>query len=132
MTYRLLADAVLLLHLAFIVFVIFGALLVARWRGLLPVHLAALAWGVGIELLGAICPLTYVENAMRLRAGLAGYGGGFIEHYLLPLVYPGDMTRTIQYAMAAGVLFFNAGIYWWVLRRRARQRPGGRPTRPPG
>ncbi|VXB81739.1 DUF2784 domain-containing protein [Massilia sp. 9I] len=111
MGYRFLADAVLLLHLGFILFVVFGALAVARWPRLLPLHLAAAAWGVGIELLGAICPLTYVENHLRLLAGGAGYSGGFIDHYLLPLIYPGAMSRGLQYALAAGVVLINAGLY---------------------
>lgn len=89
MVYRLLADAVLLVHLAFILFVVFGALLVLRRPRLLPLHLLAAAWGFGIELLGAICPLTHVENHMRRLAGESGYSGGFIDHYLLPLIYPG-------------------------------------------
>lgn len=118
MLIRFLADAVLLVHLAFIVFVVFGALLVARWPRLLPLHLAAAAWGVGIEVLGAICPLTHVENRMRALAGESGYGGGFIDHYLLPLIYPGEMTRGLQYGLAAGVLIINALLYAWIFQRR--------------
>ncbi|SFC92935.1 DUF2784 domain-containing protein [Massilia yuzhufengensis] len=119
MAYRFLADAVLVVHLGFIVFVVFGALLVMRHRRLLPVHLAAALWGLSIEVLGAICPLTYVENHLRLLAGGAGYGGGFVEHYLLPLVYPGELTKAMQYGMATGVLLVNTGLYWWIFRRRA-------------
>jgi hypothetical protein len=117
--YRFLADGVLLLHLGFILFVVFGALLVLRWPRLLPVHLAAAAWGFGIEVLGAICPLTYVENRMRMLAGESGYGGGFIDHYLLPLIYPGEMTRGLQLGLAAGVLLINGALYAWIWRRRA-------------
>lgn len=123
MVYRFLADAVLLVHLGFILFVVFGALLVARWPRLLPVHLAAAAWGFGIEVLGAICPLTHAENRMRLLAGESGYGGGFIDHYLLPLIYPGEMTRALQIGLAAGVLVINAVLYAWIYRRRARAAP---------
>ncbi len=119
MWYRFLADGVLLLHLGFILFVVFGALLVLRWPRLLPVHLAAAAWGFGIEVLGAICPLTYVENRMRMLAGESGYGGGFIDHYLLPLIYPGEMTRGLQLGLAAGVLLINGALYAWIWRRRA-------------
>lgn len=122
MAYRFLADAVLLLHLGFILFVVFGALLVLRWPRLLPLHLAAAAWGAGIELLGAICPLTGVENRMRALAGEAGYSGGFVDHYLLPLIYPGEMTRALQLGLAAGVLVINALLYAWVLRRRRKPR----------
>lgn len=139
MGYRFLADAVLLVHLAFILFVAFGALLVARWPRLLPLHLAAAAWGVGIELLGAICPLTYVENHMRLQAGGAGYRGGFIDHYLLPLIYPGAMSRGLQYALAAAVLIVNAALYAWIVysnqakpSRASRAKASDGPQEPAG
>ena len=120
MLYRLLTDAVLLAHLAFILFVVFGALLVLRRRRLMPVHLLALAWGIGIEVLGAVCPLTYAENRLRLLAGDAGYSGGFIEHYVVALIYPGALTRELQLGLAAGVLLINVSLYVWVLRRRFR------------
>ncbi|QOY92714.1 DUF2784 domain-containing protein [Massilia sp. UMI-21] len=122
MAYRFLADAVLLVHLGFILFVVFGALLVLRRPALAPVHLAAAAWGAGIELLGAICPLTHVENRLRALAGESGYSGGFIDHYLLPLIYPGEMTRALQLGLAAGVLVVNAVLYAWILRRMRRTR----------
>lgn len=125
MLYRYLADGVLLVHLGFILFVVFGALLVLRWPRLLPVHLAAAAWGFGIEVLGAICPLTHLENRMRMLAGESGYGGGFIDHYLLPLIYPGAMTRGLQLGLATGVLIVNGVLYAWIWRRRA-----ARPARP--
>jgi hypothetical protein len=118
MTYRFLADAVLSLHLAFILFVVFGALLVAWRRRLLPLHLAAAAWGVGIEVSGAICPLTWVELRLRALAGDAGYAGAFVEHYLVALIYPDGLDRGTQYLLAAVVLALNAGLYLWVLRRR--------------
>lgn len=120
MLYRCLADAVLLLHLGFILFVLFGALLVARRRRLLPWHLAAAAWGVGIELSGAVCPLTWIENRLRLNAGDAGYGGGFVEHYLVALIYPAGLERPTQYLLAAALLALNAALYLRILRRRAR------------
>jgi hypothetical protein len=118
MPYRLLADAVLLLHLAFILFVAFGALLVARRRRLLPVHLLAAAWGVFVEASGAVCPLTWAELHYRRLAGDAGYEGGFIEHYLLPLIYPSGLTRSAQLVLGAGVLVLNAVLYAWIWRRR--------------
>ncbi|RZA33068.1 MAG: DUF2784 domain-containing protein [Lysobacteraceae bacterium] len=121
MLLRFIADAVLLVHLAFILFVVFGALLVARWPRLLPLHLAAAAWGVGIEVLGGICPLTHVENRMRFLAGESGYGGGFIDHYLLPLIYPGEMTRGLQLGLAAAVVMINVLLYARIVHRRRRQ-----------
>lgn len=118
MLYRFLADAVLLVHLGFIVFVVFGALLAARYRILLPVHLAAATWGIAVEVSGAGCPLTGLENQMRLLAGQSGYAESFVEHYLLALIYPGALTREIQYWLAAGVLTINLALYCWILRRR--------------
>lgn len=120
MFHRFLADAVLLTHLAFILFVVFGGLLVLRRRRLLPLHLLAVAWGIGIELVGGVCPLTYWENSLRLLAGEAGFRGGFVEHYLLPLIYPGALTRGMQFGLAGGVLLVNVLVYGWMLRRRIR------------
>lgn len=122
MFHRLAADAVLLLHLAFIVFVVGGGLLALRWRWAPLLHLPAAAWGAFIELSGGICPLTPLENALRLQAGQAGYAGGFIEHYLLGLIYPAGLTRGIQFALAALVLAVNLAIYAWVWQRRRQRR----------
>lgn len=122
MGFRLLADAVLLLHAGFIVFVIAGALLVLRKPALLPLHLAALAWGFGIEAGGAICPLTWIELRLRLLAGQAGYSGGFVEHYVVALIYPAGLTRDLQYLLGAGVLLLNAVLYAWLWRRRGSGR----------
>lgn len=129
MPYRLLADGVLLLHLGFILFVVFGALLVARRRRWLPVHLAAAGWGVLIEATGAICPLTWAELYFRRLAGDAGYQGGFIDHYLVPLIYPAGLTRGMQIGLGMGVLVINALLYVWIWRRRPSQaRRRGRPA----
>jgi Na+/proline symporter len=117
MPYRLLADAVLLLHLGFILFVVFGALLVARRRRLLPLHLAAAGWGFFIEASGAVCPLTWVELYLRRLAGDAGYEGGFVDHYLLPLIYPAGLTRELQIWLGIAVLLMNALMYAWIWRR---------------
>lgn len=116
MRYRIAADAVLLLHLGFILFVLFGALLGA-WR----LHLPAAFWGAWVELTGSACPLTAWENALRARAGMAGYGDGFMAHYLLALIYPAGLTRPVQYALAALVLLVNAALYGWLLLRRRRR-----------
>jgi hypothetical protein len=120
MPYRALADVVLLLHLGFILFVVFGALLVARRRRWLPLHLAAAGWGVAVEAAGADCPLTWLEVRLRLLAGQAAYGEGFVEHYLLPLIYPAGLTREVQLTLGLGVLLINAILYVWIWRRRAR------------
>jgi hypothetical protein len=115
MAYRIAADAVLVLHLGFIVFALLGAALAVRWRWLPFIHLPAAAWGVFIELTGRVCPLTYLENHFRVRAGQADYSESFIEHYLLAVIYPSGLTREIQFALAGVVLTVNAAIYTWLL-----------------
>jgi hypothetical protein len=124
MLYRFLADAVLVLHLLFVAFVVAGGLLALRWRWMPWVHLPALAWGVIVELMGWICPLTPLENMLRAAGGEAGYAGGFIEHYLLPMLYPAALTRDTQWLLGGGLLAFNVVVYLllWLRRRRARPR----------
>jgi hypothetical protein len=117
MPYRFLADLVLGLHLLFVVFVVLGGLLLVRWPRLAWMHLPAAIWGAMIELGGWICPLTPLENTLRARAGEAGYRGGFIEHYILPVLYPGHLTRGIQLALAAVVIVVNLGVYGYVYHR---------------
>jgi len=120
MAYQWAADAVLLVHGVFILFVLLGACLVWRWRWVLWLHLPAVAWGVYIELSGNICPLTPWENHLRGLAGQAGYSGGFIEHYLLPAIYPAGLTPQIQWLLAGIVIAVNGlayGLLWW---RRSR------------
>ena len=124
MLYRLAAETVLLLHLAFIVFVIAGAAGAARWRWLPLIHLPAAAWGVFVELTGRLCPLTTAENYLRLKAGAAGYNDSFIEHYLLAIIYPAGLTQEIQFALAAAVVVINAAIYAWIFYRRRSSRQG--------
>jgi uncharacterized membrane protein HdeD (DUF308 family) len=118
MAYRLLAAAVLLLHLGFILFVVAGAALVARRPGLMPLHLAAVAWGFAIEAAGGACPLTGLENRLRLLAGAAGYAGGFVDHYLVALIYPAGLTRGTRWGLAAAVLGLNAVLYVRILWER--------------
>jgi len=120
--HRISADAVLLLHLAFILFVLFGALLALKWRWMPWVHLPAASWGMFVEVSGRVCPLTPLENRLRAHAGEAGYEGGFIEHYLLALIYPDGLTREIQFVLAAVVLLVNALLYAWLLKRRRQRR----------
>ena len=129
MSARLLADAVLVAHLAFILFASFGALLALRWRWIPLVQLPAAAWGFFVEATGRICPLTYVENALRVRAGAGGYGEGFIEHYLLAVIYPAGLTHGIQLALAAVIVALNVVIYAMVLcRSRSARIPMRRRT----
>lgn len=123
MIYRVLADLVVLLHLAFVIFVVAGAFLVVRWPRLAWIHVPAFVWGALIEFAGWICPLTPLENRLRMRGGAAGYEGGFVEHYIIPILYPGNLTRTLQLILGAGVLLINIGVYGWLLSRWARKRP---------
>jgi len=118
MLYQFLAAMVLLLHLGFILFVAAGAALVVRRRRLLPLHLAAVAWGIAIEATGAACPLTGLENHLRMLAGTAGYADGFVDHYLVGLIYPSGLTRGMQWGLAAAVLALNAVLYLRIVRRR--------------
>lgn len=122
MIYQLLADAVLLLHLAFVLFVLFGALLVWRWRRVAWLHLPSAAWGMLVEVNGWLCPLTPLEVRFRLLAGEAGYEGGFVEHHLLPIVYPPGLTADVQLLLGLGVLVLNILLYGGLLWHRARRR----------
>jgi Protein of Unknown function (DUF2784) len=124
MFYSLMADAVVVFHLLFIVFVLSGALLVLRWRGWIWLHLPAVAWGMAVEFLHLYCPLTPLENALRLKAGSAGYEGDFLGHYLIPLIYPAGLTPQIQIALGAVVLVVNISAYLIALLRWRRQRKG--------
>lgn len=118
MLFRLAADAVLLLHLGFILFALLGAALALRWRWMPVVHLPAAAWGFFVELTGRVCPLTDWENRFRLLAGQAGYAESFIEHYLLAVIYPAGLTREIQFVLAGIVVIINVALYGWLLLRR--------------
>ncbi|WP_338761727.1 DUF2784 domain-containing protein [Massilia sp. METH4] len=116
MFYGLAATAVLIVHLAFIVFVLFGGLLAAWRRWFAAVHLPAAAWGFLVEALGIGCPLTGLENTLRASAGMARYEGDFIERWLLWLIYPEGMTRNMQFVLAGAVIAFNLLVYLWVFR----------------
>jgi uncharacterized protein DUF2784 len=118
--FRLLADLTVVLHVAFVVFVVFGGVLVVRWPKIAWAHLPAAAWGAWVEFAGWVCPLTPLENWLRTQGGGAAFTSGFIEQYLIPLVYPAALSRELQYALGALVVLVNAVIYVFVLRRRAR------------
>jgi hypothetical protein len=121
-TARWLADAVVWVHLAFIVWVVAGGLAVLARPWLAVLHLPAATWGVWIEWSGGLCPLTPLENTLRTQAGEGGYDGGFVEHYLIPLIYPEGLTREWQWVLGAGVLVVNVAVYtmvWTRSRRRA-------------
>ena len=111
MSYGALADLVVALHFGFVLFVVLGGLLVLRWRWVGLVHLPAAVWGAWMEFSGRICPLTPLENEYRRLGGEAGYTGGFIEHYILPVLYPHALTRNIQVALGVVVVALNLGLY---------------------
>lgn len=118
--YRLLADAVVGFHALFILFVVFGGFLTWRWRRVAAAHVPCAVWGVLIEFRGWVCPLTPLENSLRGRAGQAGYSGGFVEHYLLPAVYPSGLTPRVQMALGTFVIVINVLAYAVLLRRLTR------------
>jgi hypothetical protein len=118
MIHRVLADAVVGLHFAFVLFVPLGGLLALKWTRLAWIHVPAAVWGVMIEFLGWTCPLTPLENTLRAKAGEYAYSGGFIDHYVLPVLYPAGLTRGSQIALGVGALVVNLLVYWRVLRGR--------------
>ena len=120
MIYRALADAVLILHLGFVSFVLLGGLLLLRWTRIAWLHVPAAIWGVLIEYTGWICPLTPLENSFRARGGETGYSGGFIEHYIQPVLYPAGLTRGTQIVLGSIALLVNLTAYAVVLARRNR------------
>ena len=122
MLYRRAADLVLLLHLAFVVFVAAGGLLVLRWRRLAWLHVPVALWGMAISYAGFVCPLTPLENRFRRLGGEAGYDGGFIEHYVTAAVYPSGLTRGAQLVLGSAVFTINAFVYWRVLAAWRRER----------
>ena len=122
MPYDLLADAVTVLHFAFIIVVTFGALAVWRWNWLLWLHVPAVLWAVVVEFTGWLCPLTPLETSLRLAAGTDAYTTGFVEHYLVRLIYPAGVTRNTQMLLGALVLCINVPVYYLLWVRRTRRR----------
>lgn len=120
MTYRAFADAVSVVHLAFVLFVVLGGLLVLKWPRLAWLHVPTAVWGVLIEYTGWICPLTPLENSLRARGGEAGYSGGFIEHYVQPVLYPAGLTRGTQIVLGSLALLVNLTAYGVVVARKSR------------
>jgi hypothetical protein len=118
MIYGILADIVVLAHTAFVLFAVFGGFLVLRRRRLAWLHIPAVLWAALVEMAGWSCPLTPLENLLRQRAGERIYQSGFIEHYLMPVLYPAALTRELQTALGLAVLFINVAVYTWVWHRR--------------
>lgn len=124
MWYSLLADGVVAVHGLFVLFVVLGGLAVLRWRRMAWLHVPAAVWGALIELFGGICPLTHLEVWLRRLAGERGYQGGFIEHYLVPLVYPEGLTRGGQIILGLLAAALNLAVYGVILRYRRREKNG--------
>ena len=114
--YPFLADLALVVHLAFVVFVLCGGLLALKWRWIAWLHLPAAVWGAVVEFTGWICPLTPLENWLREQDGETPYRSDFIAHYLLPVLYPGDLTRGLQVLLGTVVVVLNVAVYWWLWR----------------
>jgi len=121
MGYKVAADAVVLIHLAFIVFVVAGSILIFRWPKVAWFHIPVFMWGALVEFTGWICPLTPLENTLRLAGGGAGYAGGFIENIIIPVIYPIGLTRAWQLILGSAVIVINMAVYgsllWRYLRR---------------
>ena len=122
MLYRILADALVVAHFLFIVYAVAGGLLVIKWGWTVALHIPVFLWGVLVETFGWICPLTPLENDLRTAAGLAGYSGSFIDHYLIPIVYPENLTRPIQWLLAGLLLLVNVIIYGIVIHKYRRSK----------
>jgi hypothetical protein len=127
--FRALADLILVVHLTFVLFVVLGGLLVLRWPRAAWLHIPAAIWGVLIEYTGWICPLTPLENSLRMRGGEAGFSGGFIEHYIQPVLYPAGLTRATQVVLGSLVLVLNLTAYGVVVSRMRRRQLLGKDKR---
>jgi len=123
MLYRFAADLLVTFHLGFVLFVVSGGFLAWRWRRLAWIHLPAATWGALIEFAGWICPLTPLENDLRRLAGENGYPGGFIEHYIIPTLYPSGLTTRVRMVLGGFVLLLNLLAYAAYFRRRAMSTP---------
>ncbi|MEN8178938.1 MAG: DUF2784 domain-containing protein [Pseudomonadota bacterium] len=119
---KLTADLLVIVHLVFILFVLLGGLAVLKWHKIALLHLPCVVWGALVEFNGWFCPLTPLENHFRVAAGTSGYSGGFIEHYLIPLIYPAGLDRNIQFVLGIIVIAVNLTVYALILIKRFRNK----------
>ncbi len=124
MFYQIVADLVVIAHLLFIIFALFGGLLVILRGYLVFFHVPAVIWASLISFKGWLCPLTPLENYLRSAAGTEGYADGFVEHYLIPVIYPVDLTSTIQIIFGIIVVIVNLGIYAFIYYKNITNRSG--------
>jgi hypothetical protein len=124
MAYRFLADTLTMIHMAFVAFILLGGCLVLRWRRAVWLHGPAALWGVLVEWAGWVCPLTPLENWLRLKGQGQGYSGGFVEHYLVPVLYPAALSPGIQFVLGTLVVAVNIMVYGYVIRARRRRARG--------
>ena len=110
------ADLIVLIHFGFILFVIFGGFLVMKWRWFIWLHVPTVVWGAMLEFFGWNCPLTILENELRQKNNDGAYSNGFIEQYIIPVIYPEELTRDIQIALGIAVIFLNLFIYTWCFK----------------
>jgi hypothetical protein len=130
MVARLLADLVVIIHFVFVIFAVLGGLLVLRWRRVAWFHVPTAVWAALIEFQGWICPLTPLENWLRQKGGSSGYETGFVEHYIMPVLYPAELTRNLQIVLGLIVAGINGTIYGYLgfrwLQQKLRQRSSER------
>jgi len=117
MIYLLIANFVVIFHLGFVLFVLFGGLLIQKWRWLIFLHIPAVIWGALIEYQGGLCPLTPFEQKLRQAADQSGYSGSFIEHYILPILYPDYLNKELQVILGSIVIIINVVVYAWLAIR---------------
>lgn len=115
MIYRIFADIVVIFHLAFIVFAVIGGILILRWKSIVWLHLPATIWAVLILLVGWVCPLTPLENFLRQKGGERGYETSFIDQYIIPVIYPGELSSSVEFLLAMVLALVNCSIYGWFL-----------------
>ena len=125
MLYRILSDLIVIVHLAFVLFAVFGGFLLLKWKRLAWLHLPAVLWAALIEWAGWVCPLTPLENRLRALGGGTPYHTDFVEHYLLPILYPARLTRNLQIFLGLLVVLINLGVYGWLWWRAKEERVSG-------
>ena len=120
MVYSFLTNTVIVIHFLFIFFVVFGGFLVFKWRKFVWIHVPAFIYGTLIEWFGWICPLTYLEVWLLGKTGMTGYGSGFIDHYIAPVIYPENLTQVHHVILGVSVLVFNLFIYGWMIYHKRK------------